>query len=275
MFVLYFPQLIEAGMVYKAIPPLYSIKTGTTYDIDPRSGKKKKRDQRIYFTEQIDMVKYNQKEFQKKYKMSIGNNLISNKDITKFFMKNNDYNYYMDNLANTYSVDSLLLEMVLYHYISHKNSINYKELQKEIKSAYRFMDVVKENGTIVVKGTIDKSNVIILHDKFLNDCQIILDLIRNNETLYYNINGKASSIYTIMNLYKSISPTNVQRYKGLGEMADAELAESTLHPDMNRTLIRYTLEDAKDTIEAIREYESDMKKILGLVGTVTREDLLD
>ena len=48
MFVMYFPFMIEAGMIYKAIPPLYSIK----------EGKKSK-----YFTEQIDIVKYVQKRF--------------------------------------------------------------------------------------------------------------------------------------------------------------------------------------------------------------------
>ena len=28
LFIMYFPQMIKAGMVYKAIPPLYSIKEG-------------------------------------------------------------------------------------------------------------------------------------------------------------------------------------------------------------------------------------------------------
>ena len=58
-------------------------------------------------------------------------------------------------------------------------------------------------------------------------------------------------------------------------MPDKELAESTLYPGLNRTLIRYTMEDAKDTINLIREYESNSKKILNEVGIVTREDLLD
>ena len=272
---MYFPQMIEAGMVYKAIAPLYSIKTGTKYEKNPRTGEKVKRDQRTYFTEQIDMVRYNQKEFIKIYNMSIGNQNMTSKEITKFFMRNEDYVYYMDSLANTYSVDPFLLELVLNHYVSNKNKVDIKKLQKEIKSVYRFMDVVKENNTVIVKGTIDKSNVIILHEKFLNDCQIMLDNIKANDTLYYNINGAPTSIYKIMNLYKDIAPTSVQRYKGLGEMQKEELAESTLYPGSDRTLIRYTMEDAKETLEAIREYESDTKKILSLVGTVSREDLLD
>jgi DNA gyrase/topoisomerase IV subunit B len=83
------------------------------------------------------------------------------------------------------------------------------------------------------------------------------------------------SILEIMKLYKNISPNGIQRYKGLGEMQDWELAESTLYPGSDRTLVRYTMEDALDEINAIREYESDTKKILTLVNNVSREDLLD
>ena len=78
-----------------------------------------------------------------------------------------------------------------------------------------------------------------------------------------------------MKIYDSSMPNTVRRYKGLGEMSKSELAESTLYPGSDRTLIRYTLQDAKEEIQAIREYESNTKKILSLVGKVTRDDLLD
>ena len=83
------------------------------------------------------------------------------------------------------------------------------------------------------------------------------------------------TLHGIMSLYDRSAPTNVQRYKGLGEMDDDELAESTLYPGSDRTLIRYTMDDAKETTKIIREYESDTKKILGEVHRVTRNDLLD
>ena len=63
---MYFPQMIEAGMVYKAIPPLYSIKQGN-----------KNR----YFTEQIDIVRYIQKLFLQKYEMNtVKKQPLQNKD---------------------------------------------------------------------------------------------------------------------------------------------------------------------------------------------------
>jgi DNA gyrase/topoisomerase IV subunit B len=78
-----------------------------------------------------------------------------------------------------------------------------------------------------------------------------------------------------MTLYEKTQPSSIQRYKGLGEMDDVDLAQSTLYPGSDRTLIRYTMEDAKETLEAIREYESDSKKIITLVKNVNRNDLLE
>lgn len=260
MFVMYFPQMIEAGMVYKAIPPLFSIS----------SGKKN-----IYFTEQVDIVRYIQKIFMQNHKLTdIKDNPISNKDVTVFLIRNVDYIYWLEKVANTYAVNPYMLEQVLNHYVSN-NGFKIDKLKKEIKSKYRFMDVKKENGIVTVSGVIDQSNLLIAHDKFFDDCSELIKIIKDNIALYYKLDSKVASIYEIMKLYNASSPSNVKRYKGLGEMNKEQLAESTLYPGSDRTLIRYTLQDAKEEIEAIREYESNPKKILGLVGNVSRDDLLE
>lgn len=261
MFIMYFPQLIEAGMLYKAIPPLYAIKQGN----------KKK-----YFTEQIDIVRYLQKIFlTNNNMMTLKKTELSNKEITIFFMKNADYIYHLERVANTYAVKPYLLEMVLNHYLNNGERIIQEKLQKEIKSVYRFMDVRKQNNSFIVDGVIEMSQLIIFNDKFLMDCENILKIMKDNDQLYYLINGQRKSIYEIMKIYDSCMPSNVQRFKGLGEMDEDELAESTLYPGSDRTLIRYTMQDAKEELEAIREYETDTKKILSLVSKVSRDDLLD
>lgn len=247
-------------MVYKAIPPLYSIKEG-------------KKDR--YFTEQIDIIRYIQKKFLEKYTISIGANNLSSKDVTIFLMKNNDYIYYIERISNTYALNTYLLETVLNNYVSNKDKIVYDKLKKDVESKYRFMKVEKRNGTVVMTGTIDKVNTLIISDKFIQDCENIINIIKNNDNLYYNINGEKKSIYEIMKLYESVTPSNISRYKGLGEMNKEQLAESTLYPGSDRTLVRYTIEDIKEEVSAVREYESNSKKILSLVGNVTRDDLLD
>ena len=262
MFVMYYPFLIEAGKVYKAIPPLYSVKEG-----------KKKR----YFTDNLEYIKYIQKTFlsQNDFR-DIKKQEIPANEITKFFLRNTDYIYNLEKVANTYAVDPFLLELVLFNYIEGKDKFNYDKLKKTIKTKYRFMDAYKEkNGTIIIKGVIDKSNFIVCNDKFIMDCKDILEIIKGNDQVRYLINGKKCTIYEVMLLYNESTPKNIQRYKGLGEMDENELAESTLYPGLNRTLVRYTMDDMKETLNTIREYESNSKKILNEVSSVTRDDLLD
>ena len=108
------------------------------------------------------------------------------------------------------------------------------------------MSVKKIKNTIVVEGTIDKANTLIVNDKFIGDCRFILDILNKNDHYYYYINGKKKSLYEIMKLYEDSTPSNISRYKGLGEMNKDQLAESSLYPGSDRTLVRYTLEDIKE-----------------------------
>lgn len=250
-------------MVYKAIPPLYAIKA---------NGKDR------YFTDQKDIVKYIQRTFQQKYTVTnLDNSLLTNSELTNLFMINTDYIYWLEEMvANNYSVHPKLLETVLYNYIENGSSINLKKLEKEIGSMYRFMGVQKVNNSYIISGTIDKSYYLPFNDTFVQDnCTELFNIISKNKALRYKVNGQVMTLYDIMSLYKATSPTGVKRFKGLGEMEDYQLKESTLYPGSDRTLICYTMEDAKAELEAIREYESDMKKFLKLAGNVTRDDLID
>lgn len=253
------PQLIEAGKVYKALPPLYS----TT------SGKKV-----TYFTDQLDYVRYVQKTF-------IQNNVLNNvstkktltgKDMTVLFMTNEDYVYELETTATTFGVDPELLEMALLSYI---NGTSFALIKKDLKKKYRFMDVTKEKNTIVYDGTIKESNFLFMNNRLIHSCQKIINIMKKNPQLYYIMNGQMSTLYEVMKVFDKSAPSNIQRYKGLGEMNSDQIAISTLRPDSDRTLIRYTLNDAKEEMAAIREFESDRSKLLNFVGTVKRSDLME
>ena len=259
-FILYMPQLIQAGKVYKAVPPLYSIPKG-------------KGDE--YFTANYDFVRYVQKLFLR------DNNIcydtkdkkpLSGKDATVLFMKNQDYVYWMDKLSKTYAVEPLLLEMAIFSYY---NKQALKSLHKQVKSNYRFMEVSKVKDTVVFEGIINEANTLFMNDRLIRDCKPILDIIEKNQYLYYRMNDRVSSLYEVMKAFEKAQPNRLQRYKGLGEMDADQIAISTMREDGDRTLIRYTIDDVKEEISAIREYESDFSKLFKMVGTVNRQDLLD
>ena len=76
------PQLIQAGKVYKGVPPLYSIPIG-------------KREE--YFTSNIDFVRYIQKLFVKNNDFKhLNKSSVTPKEATVFFMRNEDYVYYFN-----------------------------------------------------------------------------------------------------------------------------------------------------------------------------------
>lgn len=260
MFMMYYPQLIIAGMIYKAIPPLYAIPKGK---------------KNIYFTENIDLVRHIQRIFSNTYEIADkSGKKLSPRDLTTLFMTNADYLYFMEIVANTYAIPFDLMEMILNHYVLNGDKFDYKKLDKDIRKTYRFMNENEIIGdTLKIQGSIDEKHMTFINERTLHDCRFILDIIHRNENLVYKVNGLNTTIGGIMKLYKKVEPNGIQRYKGLGEMDSEELSESTMLGD--RTLIRYTFENAKEEIEIVRQYESNPKMILRHVGQVSREDLLD
>ena len=253
------PQLIQAGKVYKALPPLYST----------RNGKKI-----TYFTNQMDFVRFVQKSFidNNSLKALGSKQNMAGKDITILFMNNEDYTYYIDTLAMTYGVDPMLLELGL---LSIVNGYAMSETKKKLKDISRFMNVTKENDKLIFDGTIKESNFMPMGDRMLRDCRPLIDIMKKNNTFYFDLNGKPASLYQVMKAFDDSTPNGIQRYKGLGEMSADEIAVSTLLPTSDRTLIQYTLDNMKEEFEAIRAYESDRSKLLQFVGNVKRVDLLD
>ena len=99
-FLMYMPELIKAGKVYRAVPPLFGIKSG-------KSNK--------YFTTKLDFTKYIQNLFAHNNVLAdMNNRRLTPSETTALFFKNIDYKDKMDLVANTFAIDPDLLETVLY-----------------------------------------------------------------------------------------------------------------------------------------------------------------
>ena len=294
------PQVIADGRVYAAVPPLYSIpdgKKGRRYFTDKTDFAKYIEQQFIKLHEVLHVK---------------GKKRFTNSEYLKFFYRNIDYAYTMNILKDIFAVDPHLLELVLLliadvidfgvqsniavasfakaNTATTKeevknlvdNSIvqsvqyslaglSYTKFKSAIEKAFPFVKVQKKNGIIVISGEVDyRTQYIFINDYFIRNCIDMINLIKDNAERYFIMDGRRVAIYDIMQTFDNIMP-NVKRYKGLGEMKVSELAESTLVPE-NRTLIRYTIESAKDEINKLRSMDSNFASLLNTVR-VSRQDV--
>ena len=259
-FLLYMPQLVEAGKIYKLIPPLYSTKKGS---------------KEIFYIDRVDMVMYNQKEFAKNNSITLANGTpISVKDLSVILANNIDYVYEMRKVSKTYAIDPCLLELLLVNYINDSSPASIK---KQIKANYRFLNMYNKDGINVIEGAVGgvSYDTVYLTDQLMTECQPVINILKSNKEINYCLNGTVVPLYTLMKKFDDFSNSNdISRFKGLGEMGADQIAKSALLPDGDRVLQQYTIQDMKDEIEAIREYESNMKLLLKDITTVTRTELM-
>lgn len=265
LFLYYMPQLVLEGRVFCAVPPLYGLKN-------------KKGEVIKYFTTRLDYTEFLMKSFSKDNQVAdMKNNIIPPREISKIIYNNGDYTYQLDILRRRYALNPRFLEFTIMQLISckgmDKNKL-FKHLKKSIESEYRFMKVFMEHDVIVLDGIINyQSNSIVLTPQFYNDINNMIELIAKNDHMDFILNGTHCRMYDLMKKYESSAPGGIIRYKGLGEMNEDQLGESTLRPDGDRVLIQYNLQNEKDCIDKIKYYEADKKRLLE--GTsATRTDLI-
>ena len=244
-FILYMPQMIVEGKVYKAVPPLYGLENGKNT---------------IYFTERIDYIKYVQKLFAKNNEVAYTDGkVITAQELTKILYINADYTYELLSIANRYAIDPELLESIL---LLHLSGADYKKLKSALEKKYRFIKVSQINGVINIQGSLNsKIQTIFYNQRIIDDCARIINILNKNKMVSFNINGKVANLYELMSKFDESSPKNIRRFKGLGEMDGESLEESTLKKE-NRTLIQYTLEDVNTAVNEIRYYEENKYKLL-------------
>lgn len=242
---MYCRPMVEDGRVYAAMPPLYGLELA--------------KNKYKYFVNEIEFIKYVQKSFSKSNSIAtIKGKTLSELEVVDLLHKNAEFVYHMNNIATTFALNPYLLELALVN-----RNLKEKDFAKVIKGKNRFIqDVSMVNGSMVIKGLVDsKINTLIMNDKLITLCDKVMEFLDNSPNEYL-LNGEPVSLYRIMSIFDTFKPDKLKRYKGLGEMNEEQLQETSLHPDMNRTLIRYTSEDIMKEIEQIRFIESNKNKLL-------------
>jgi DNA gyrase/topoisomerase IV subunit B len=243
MFLVYFTSLVEEGRIYGAVPPLYGVNM---------------RGKFTYFTSKSDFVKYIENRFGSENKVFDGNKRhIDKKELNGIFNRNSNYVRDLNIVSDNWAINPYLLEYA----ISIRN-LPFDKFQKAIHKAFRFVEVRQQNGITILDGLVgEKCNTVIFNQEVMKDCAKLFQYIDTDANTFI-INTEVTTLYGLMSKFESYKPSNVVRYKGLGEMNPIQLRESTIHPAYNRTLLRYTAEDIKREIEEIREVEFNKAKLL-------------
>lgn len=259
-----FPGLVEAGKVFKAVPPLYGIPMG--------------KNRTRYFAERVDFVRFMQQEYYKKNTVQYLNGKpVDSATFSRILMDYADYQYDFSMIAERYKLNPVLLEIVLSSYVKKEK---FETLRKRITSEFRFMEnanVTKvANDTIRIKGLINgRIETLFYNERFVHDCEPVLEPIKkatNSNQLSFIVNGNKVGLYDLVTSAMN-SITSLSRFKGLGEMNAEQLEASTMSPE-SRTLIQYTVDDINESVKIIRQYDSNKKMILQKIGDVDRGDLI-
>lgn len=261
MFLVYYKPLVEEGRIYAAVPPLYSITNKKNGKLSPTQADYLKY--KKYFTDKKEYVDYVYSIFMKSNEvLNAKKQKLSGQTLKEFLLYNYSYPTDMGILAATYAADPQLLEFT-YRLITQGASL--KAIQNKMAKAYPYVFVDSQNKILTLNGLIgDTVQTLVFNDGMLQDCQRYISQYVTSPYYsdFYYLNGKKVTLYELMSEFHKFVPSSVQRYKGLGEMNDVELKISTLHPDFNRTLLRYTAKDMESEIAEIRRIDSNLNSLL-------------
>lgn len=239
-FVTHMAPLVEAGIIYKVMPPLYkiSLKGKTKYIKDNKEYSEIIKDS---IANSMDIY-VEDKETKKTFKMS-------KDDISNLIINTKNYLRSINKLSRKLVCNPDLIEDVIYNY----NDLNNKKFLKKFKKKYPYMELdVSKNGTIL-NGFVNKEFQYIKINNHIDELIRELNeyLIRNNYlTKKFIVEDNKLHLYKLLKLFESFEPAGKQRFKGLGEMNPDELNETTLMPD-NRILVRLTTDDINKESETM------------------------
>ena len=237
----YFPRIVENGYLYLAQPPLYRYK----------KGKKE-----IYFKNDRvmnDFLIENGVE-------SLEIDGVGHHDLVSYFKMVDHYNSSLEALERRYSLVNLIR-----HFIENPDIIG-------LDSAEMFTEVERflaERGNNILSKLVTDEEIHL----FVQTQEGMEELRINDELFSAPHFNEAQFVYDKMSeweidlggdpleVLESIKRharkgSDIQRYKGLGEMNPEQLWETTMTPE-NRVLLRVTIEDAEAASEAFNLFMGD------------------
>jgi DNA gyrase subunit B len=263
-FIVHFPQLVEQGLIYKAVAPLYRIKD---------------KNQEFIRSKQ---------EFISVFEKRIGDNIrlidkdtdvvLKSVELREFLLVNRDYLDELIRVSNFYGIHKSLMEYIAIH---RKDKDFKKNLSKQFPE-------IKLDGNVITGIIEGKFQILTMDDLFYRRIETLERLIHsdvlNKGRAYYRVAERSGKEYNdrgimtigdFMALAQKFQPTIITRYKGLGELNPTQLKETTLDPN-KRILIKLTMEDLAEELRKFKVLHGDSseeRKELMAHFKINRDDL--
>ncbi len=237
----YFPTIVENGYLYLAQPPLYRYK----------KGKKE-----IYFKNDRVMNDYLIENGVESLEIEgIGQN-----DLVSFFKMVDHYQGSLETLERRYSLVSLIR-----HFIENPDLIGldsskmYDEVEKflETRGNNILSKLITDEEIHLFVQTQEGMEELRINDELFaaphfNEARFVFEKISEWEI---DLGGDPLEVLESIKKYAR-KGSDIQRYKGLGEMNPEQLWETTMTPE-NRVLLRINIEDAEAASEAFNLFMGD------------------
>ena len=261
-FMTHMPELVKRGYIYKAVAPLYKIKS-----------KYKK-----FILNKQEYVEIFEKQIRENLRISDieTGKVYNDKEMQNFLLINRNYLEELHRTANHLAIDPILLEFVITH-------LNEKDMLKKFHE--KFPEMMIEDG--VMNGIYEGKYQIMIMDHIfekriknmqryiheLNDIKKlgVHEVVSKKETKYLG----EMTIGEFLSLAQKYQPIIQFRYKGLGELQPLELRDTTLDPN-NRILIKLTVDDMEEDMRKfniLHGNDSDERKLLMKHFKISMEDL--
>lgn len=264
LFIIFFPELVEAGFVYKALPPLYEIKV---------NGKSKflRNKEEYVNTYRDNVINY--------YDVIIP--LLGKKELSRdvfrtFLYETSDYLGDLKSIAGHFKTSYLFVERIasflVWKYPNMGSDFDLKEILSDQKFLTEFMSTIQKVYPEIkydevenkLYGVADGHHTTLeTGNRFVRKIQILLDTYRNYG---YSIlvkekddEFKQMTLAMFNDKYQKFIPKIGERFKGLGEMKPENLFETTMNPN-SRVLIQLKLSDLKEEMKIFNKLHGNTKK---------------
>lgn len=266
-FYIHMRELILRGHVYVAQPPLYKIKV---------NGK----DEYIKNKEEYNTFIENRiiNEFVIGKAVDGKAVTIKGEDVRTLLKSTRKYLTDLNNIASKFALNTGLIETLAVY--SEKP---LKTIAGVLKKLYPELNFQLTKGGLFVEGLIGENyQSIIVNDTFFHEIESLVQMYKDLGITTFVFKGKndaklkkATLGELLTQVYEATTPKYRQRYKGLGEMNDDQLWETTMDP-ARRKLIQLKIEDveeATETFKILMGKNADFRKDFMLNFEVDPDDL--